>query len=312
ATADDSIANLPGWAAGAPGDPGELRTTSDKIAYLRSEIDTTKDQQKVYLHMIERLGKELHLLTEKNGVLEKHLVRKKTECDKKKDQVRKLEAYRESEVMSLFEKTKTEAQKEFLLKQNAVQKMFQKLQEKKTTLKRRLDFARWRKEVAMEAANESFHQRAGRLRKMWAIEKLQANYLQKVIFSQVEKSQATEEGFQKIRELTGLTDVMEIVHRLLDRDLDQVQLKSAVQEAEAKLEAKNEENIRFKTDAAEDNLNVFSSSGGGTSMPGASTTHSAASAGGGQGSGTSSENGNATGAGAGASGNSSTAVVKSA
>ena len=49
-----------------------------------------------------------------------------------------------------------------------------------------------------------------------------------MIFTQVEKSQSTEEGFQKIRELTGLTDVMEIVHRLLDRDIDQVQLKAAV------------------------------------------------------------------------------------
>lgn len=36
---------------------------------------------------------------------------------------------------------------------------------------------------------------------------------------QAEQSQATEDGFQRIREVTGLTDVMDIVHKRLDRDL---------------------------------------------------------------------------------------------
>ena len=44
--------------------------------------------------------------------------------------------------------------------------------------------------------------------------------LQKIIFEQVEKSQATEDGFQKIREVTGLTDVMDIVHKFLNRDVE--------------------------------------------------------------------------------------------
>ena len=36
---------------------------------------------------------------------------------------------------------------------------------------------------------------------MWALEKLSGNCLQKVIFEQVEQSQMTEDGFQKIREV---------------------------------------------------------------------------------------------------------------
>merc|ERR1719335_1390327 len=99
------------------------------------------------------------------------------------------------------------------------------LQTKKNAIKRRADFERWRHEVALEAANEAFQASAGRLRKIWAIEKLAGNCLQKIIFEQVEKSQATEDGFQQIREVTGLTDVMDIVH------------KSAVNEAEAKLDS---------------------------------------------------------------------------
>merc|ERR1712193_76925 len=63
-----------------------------------------------------------------------------------------------------------------------------------------------------------------------------------------ERSQATEDGFQKIREVTGLTDVMDIVHKFLNRDVEHEQLKSSVKEAEARLENLREEFDRFKRD----------------------------------------------------------------
>merc|ERR1719274_401953 len=113
-------------------------------------------------------------------------------------------------------------------------------------IKRRSDFAKWREEVSREAANEAFNASAGRLKKLWAVEKLGGNCLQKIIFEQVEKSQATEDGFQKIREVTGLTDVMDIVHKFMNRDVEHEQLKTAVKEAETKLEALREEFERFK------------------------------------------------------------------
>ncbi|CAD7960599.1 unnamed protein product [Amoebophrya sp. A25] len=248
-----------------PVDPSGM-SVSEKISFLRGEIESTTVQHKVYAHMKTRLEKELLILTEKNGILERHLQRKKRECDKRKEEVRKVEQCRETEVVALFERTKADAQKEFTLKQQAAQAMFRTLQDKKNTLKRRLDFQRWRRDLALEAGSESFHFRAGRLRKLWALEKLQGNYLQKVIFSQVEKSQETEEGFQKIRELTGLTDVMEIVHRLLDRDIDQVQLKSAVQDAETRLEHLREEHARFKNDTEDLTSRGFSSKEDGMEM----------------------------------------------
>lgn len=50
-----------------------------------------------------------------------------------------------------------------------------------------------------------------------------------------------EHRFQRIREVTGLTDVMDIVHKFLNREVEHEQLKSASKEAEAKLEAIREE-----------------------------------------------------------------------
>merc|ERR550514_1422534 len=120
------------------------------------------------------------------------------------------------------------------------------LQTKKNAIKRRADFERWRHVVALDAANEAFNASAGRLRKIWAIEKLGGNCLQKVIYEQVEKSQVTEDGFQKIREVTGLTDVMDIVHKFLNRDVEQEQLKGAVAEAESKLESLQADHEQYK------------------------------------------------------------------
>merc|ERR1719218_22233 len=120
------------------------------------------------------------------------------------------------------------------------------LQTKRNAIKRRADFERWRHEVALEAANEAFQSSAGRLRKLYAVEKLAGNCLQKITFDQVEKSQATEDGFQKIREVTGLTDVMDIVHKFLNRDVEHEQLRSAVKDSENRLQALQDQFNHFK------------------------------------------------------------------
>ena len=43
--------------------------------------------------------------------------------------------------------------------------------------------------MALDAANDAFNASAGRLRKLYAIEKLSGNFLQKTTFEQVERSQ---------------------------------------------------------------------------------------------------------------------------
>merc|ERR1712232_693610 len=121
-------------------------------------------------------------------------------------------------------------------------------QAKMQAKERRIQFEEWRHTVALDAANEAFNASAGRLRKIYAVEKLAGNCLQKVTFEQVERSAQTEDGFQKIREVTGLTDVMDIVHKFLNRDVEHEQLKSSVKEAEVRLETLREQFDRFKRD----------------------------------------------------------------
>merc|ERR1719160_2421486 len=137
---------------------------------------------------------------------------------------------------------------ERLVREEAHKNILTALQAKMDARERRSRFEEWRHEVALDAANEAFNASAGRLRKLYAVEKLAGNFLQKITFEQVERSQATEEGFQRIREVTGLTDVMDIVHKFLNRETEQEQLKSSVKEAEVRLDALKEEYENYKRD----------------------------------------------------------------
>merc|ERR1719223_1098862 len=130
--------------------------------------------------------------------------------------------------------------------QQAREIMEMELDRRKEANKRRADFESWRHEVALEAANEAFNASAGRLRKLYAIEKLAGNCLQKITHEQVDRSQTTENGFQKIRDVTGLADVMDIVHKFLNREVEHEQLQASVREAEVRLEALREKFAGFK------------------------------------------------------------------
>jgi hypothetical protein len=135
-------------------------------------------------------------------------------------------------------------------RQNANENMEAAIRAKEDAQERRTQFEDWRREVAVDAANEAFNASAGRLRKLLAIEKLVGNLLQYNSLLQVERSYSTEEGFQKIREVTGLTDVMDIVHKFLNREVEHDQLRSSVKEAEVRREALKEHYDRFKRDTS--------------------------------------------------------------
>eukprot|EP00397_Hematodinium_sp_SG-2012_P028437 GEMP01029939.1.p1 GENE.GEMP01029939.1~~GEMP01029939.1.p1 ORF type:complete len:534 (+),score=135.23 GEMP01029939.1:111-1712(+) len=226
--------------------------TDDATVSVQKQLDEKLEaiqeattNQKVYKHMVERITKEQAVVMQKMRQMESHLARKTIETNGKLEASRKLHQEKVRCVTDL-EVMEDDVNFERNMRDGAVNGMMGTLKAKKNAIKRRADFERWRHEVALEAANEAFNASAGRLRKIWAIEKLAGNSLQKIIFEQVEKSQATEDGFQKIREVTGLTDVMDIVHKFLNRDVEHEQLKTAVKEAETKLESLREDFDRYK------------------------------------------------------------------
>jgi len=218
-----------------------------------AKIQEALTNKKVYEALLERTKKEQAALREKMNHMESYLWKKNIEREHKLSSCRRMHQEKVEQVLEL-ENMEMDVEFERFSRDTAVSSMGTTLQTKRNAIKRRADFERWRHEVALEAANEAFQASAGRLRKIYAVEKLAGNCLQKIIFEQVEKSQAMEDGFQKIREVTGLTDVMDIVHKFLNRDVEHEQLKNSVKEAEQKLEGLREEFDRFKSHTDNDRL----------------------------------------------------------
>lgn len=203
--------------------------------------------RKVYEHMLERLKKEQAILKQKQLKMEEHLKRKRSELADIEARKRAV-IQDETATQEAVQKFRAELENERDVREQTLERIKGCVEAKNQSIKRRADFERWRHVVALDAANEAFNASAGRLRTMWALEKLAGNSLQKVIYEQVEKSQVTEDGFQKIREVTGLADVMDIVHKFLNRDVEQEQLKGAVAEAESKLESLQADHEQCKRD----------------------------------------------------------------
>lgn len=224
-------------------------------AAVCQEIFAAKEQKKVYHHMVERMRRELKIVQQKIKMMEGHLNRKAGEVAKKQEYSRRVLRENVQSLHSL-ENMEQDIELERMVCSAALDDLDMTLQERKSQVRHREEFERWRYEVAMEAATEAFHASAGRLRRLFAIEKLTGSCLQKVIFEQAVQSQATEDGFQRIREVTGLNDVMDIVHKFLNRDVEHEQLRAAVREAEVRLHALREADVAQQNEHTSPGLDV--------------------------------------------------------
>lgn len=217
----------------------------EKLEETLRRSDETKTSRKVYEHMLARIQKEQAILKQKMLKMDEHMTRKRRELNQRIAQAERTHGDKVQcqEVLDALERD-AEAEKNACL--IADEAMEIELDRRKEANKRRAEFESWRHEVALEAANEAFNASAGRLRKLHAIEKLAGNCLQKITLEQVERSQTTESGFQKIREVTGLADVMDIVHKFLNREVEHEQLRASVKDAEVRLATLSEQFDNFK------------------------------------------------------------------
>jgi len=216
-----------------------------QIKEVAKKLRETHTSRKVYEHMLARIQREQAILKQKMFMSEDHLDRKKHELHQKRADSERM-ARQRTQMIRTLDSTSDEASLERDACKNALESIQGELEKRRDANRRRADFESWRHEVALDAANEAFNASAGRLRKLYAIEKLSGNSLQKTTFEQVERSQITEDGFQQIRDVTGLGDVMDIVHKFLNRDVEKSQLEVSVKEAELRLEHLRQANDALK------------------------------------------------------------------
>jgi len=214
----------------------------------QASIKAAQTAHKVYTHLLNRIQKEQVLMKEKLLIMEKHVQRRSHETHRKTSAQERL-LRKNAQTTQDLDILESDIEHERLVREDAKGNMRSALDGRMEAKERRSRFHEWRHEVALDAVNEAFNASAGRLRKLYAVEKLAGNYLQKITYEQVEHSQTVEDGFQKIREVTGLTDVMDIVHKFLNREVEQEQLKTSVKDAEARRETLRDQYDRLKNNA---------------------------------------------------------------
>lgn len=205
-----------------------------KMEETAAEMDAAMEAQRVYQHMAERVQREVRIVEQKVALLQAHLERKTRELAQRRSCSRK-ELHKKAATVLALEDLETEFEQEQQFCHSALADLEVSERMLREEAQHREEFERWRYEVALEAATKAFEATLGQYRKLFAIERLTGNYLQKIAFEEAERSQATEDGFQKIREVTGLSDVMDIVHKFLNRDHEHEQLKASAREAETRL-----------------------------------------------------------------------------
>ncbi|CAE7456428.1 Lipase [Symbiodinium natans] len=224
----------------------------EKLGEASTELEQAIETQRVYQHMVERLLREQRILQQKVLLMENYLDRKSREVEAKQHFSRRINEDKVEKIVKL-EMLEQDVHLERTVCTTAISDLSAAIERRRHDVNQGEDFENWRYDIALEAATEAFEATAGRYRKIYAIEKLTGNCLQRLTFDQAEQSQATEDGFQRIREVTGLTDVMDIVHKFLNRDVEHEQLRNTVREAEARLhQLREEEASRPREDALVD------------------------------------------------------------
>jgi hypothetical protein len=232
-----------------------------EIREVDVQIEQASECKKVYEHMHDRLQREQKVVEQKIGLMEQHLKRKELEVAKKQDNSRRIQLRKVSGLHDLEELEET-VQLERAMCGTALDELQRSVSDRKEEIQHKDSFEYWRYEVGLEAATDAFHKTLARYQKTYAIEKMTGNCLQKMLYEQQEQSQRTEDGFQQIREVTGLQASMDIVQKFLHREDEHERLKKEVRETEVKLQS-----LRDSLQSVQEETLMLHNAGERTSQP---------------------------------------------
>lgn len=245
-------------------DSAEHQATSDRarflqraeeleqsLAGLQKKVNDVAHTKKVYSHILQRTKLEKDMVRQKNLLLQRRL---KSLALELKEGCRSLEKQQRARYKAIcdLKQTEQELEAERLVREQGLKEMDEAIELKREAVEKRQRLVDWQQSVVHDAAAAALSASSGRWRRMLCVEKLIANSLQKTNVENVEKWQYKEDTFQKIREATGLVDVMEIVNKFLNRDSENQKLKHIAAEAEKQLEASRKEYQEIVRRAVED------------------------------------------------------------
>ncbi|CAG9336031.1 unnamed protein product [Blepharisma stoltei] len=210
-----------------------------KIKSLTEKTEETKNLQinedfnrQVNLHILERMRQtKIHLDFQKQSLLEQLKLKNYYLKDEKRKQLVSRDGmYKGIVAYKNLRQNVSDEQKAHNMQLEIVEKDY------KFTIganDRREDRKHRQEEISEAAANEDRDMRYNKMREALLLNKTWYKHLGNTLKVQTERSKSIEEAFQKIRAVTGLYDIQEVVQRFLTREQSYAQLSSMVTESKA-------------------------------------------------------------------------------
>ena len=220
----------------------EESSLKSSLENFQNQLEDTRKQQIVetkdtntYLHMLERMKKDKIAMEIKANSVQVTLKSTKQSLNAETEKFRKV---RETHFQSRL--ILRELQKSFIsqrrIKDEKVVQLERNIKSRQDAVSRREYRQKKQAEIAEAAARDDKDSHEVKLRESLLLNKMWQHYLLKKLEKEKNQAIEVEKAFKKIKLATGLTDINEICERYLTREQNYLDLISAVNEAERKLE----------------------------------------------------------------------------
>ena len=202
---------------------------------IRGRTEEGQFQSSVYRHMLTRLEDD-RLLLDKQLERLQHL---KREAEREHHHVKQM-MHNQKQRRNQLEKKRRELADQVRVNKGKREK---RLQEARDALKeqvrmqtRRETREKKRRQIALEVAGDLGEEEEARLKKQFVTKQMYSTFLQGKLEKNVARSSALQQGFQKIKNATGLSDVDDILQKYMTRDETYASLVKAAKETEAQID----------------------------------------------------------------------------
>jgi len=211
-----------------------------QLEQIRGRTDEGQFRSATYRHMLSRLEDD-RLLLDKQLERLQHL---KKEAEREHHHVKQM-MHNQKQRRNQLEKKRRELADRIRLSKSKREK---RLDEARDALKeqvrmqtRRETREKKRRQIALEVAGDLGEEEEERLKKQYVTKQMYSTFLAGKLEKNVARSSALQQGFQKIKNATGLSEVDDILTKYLTRDETYSSLQKAAKEAEDAIEVAGSE-----------------------------------------------------------------------
>jgi len=217
-----------------------------KLVQIRARTEEGQFRSSTYRHMLNRLEGD-RLLLDKQLERLQHL---KKEAEREHHHVKQM-THNQRQRRNQLEKKRRELADRIRL---ATAKREKRLEEAREALKeqvrmqtRRETREKKRRQIALEVAGDLGEEEEERLKKQYVTKQMYATFLAGKLEKNVARSSALQQGFQKIKNATGLSEVDDILQKYLTRDDTFESLQKAAKDAEDQIDTASAEQRELQT-----------------------------------------------------------------